>query len=149
LLLLALGMALAASLAPSPPRALRRPRAVLWDLDGTLCDSFRLAFGATQTVLAAHGHDPVSEAEYHACTRYATPERMARHVGVLPGDAAYEALSRTLGAEFDALYISQVRAARARARARRSRGGTVARRRAQRARATPAARPLRRRRARR
>ncbi|KAG8457058.1 hypothetical protein KFE25_004369 [Diacronema lutheri] len=82
-------------------------RAVLWDLDGTLCDSFRLAFDATQDVLAARGHAGVSEAEYHACTRYATPERLARHVGLRPGDAAFERVGAELGGAFDALYISK------------------------------------------
>lgn len=93
------------------PAAPRRPpsrHAVLWDLDGTLCDSFRLAFDATQDVLAQHGHAPVSEAEYHSCTRYCTPERMARHLGLQPGDESFDRVGRELGSEFDALYISKV-----------------------------------------
>jgi len=89
---------------PLPPLA----RAVLWDLDGTLCDSFRLAFDATQEVLLAHGHAAISEAVYHECTRYTTPDRFARHAGLLPADEAFLGVGRELGDHFDALYIARV-----------------------------------------
>lgn len=100
----------AACIASPPMQRAPSRHAVLWDLDGTLCDSFRLSFDATTAVLAERGHAPASEADYHACTRYATPERMARHVGLLPGDASFERVGAELGTAFDALYISQVSA---------------------------------------
>ena len=40
-------------------------RAVLFDIDGTLADSFQLAFTATNHVLANHQHDPVDAEQYH------------------------------------------------------------------------------------
>eukprot|EP00811_Abedinium_folium_P006328 NODE_15823_length_1028_cov_6.964484.p1 GENE.NODE_15823_length_1028_cov_6.964484~~NODE_15823_length_1028_cov_6.964484.p1 ORF type:complete len:279 (-),score=81.19 NODE_15823_length_1028_cov_6.964484:82-918(-) len=84
--------------------------AVLWDVDGTLCDSFRLAFDATTTVLARRGFAGISEEEYHRGTKYTTPERLARHCGLTPdvGKEEFERLGAELGAEFDALYIGLV-----------------------------------------
>ena len=90
--------------------------AVVWDIDGTLCDSFRLAYGATGVVLARHGRAAnVSEAEYHRSTRYSTPERLARHLAPELGlDAEstsseqFIAAGAGLASEFDALYISRV-----------------------------------------
>ncbi len=55
--------------------------AVLFDVDGTLCDSFNLAYTVTGEVLKAHGRDQnITEEQYHACTRFCTAERLARHL---------------------------------------------------------------------
>jgi phosphoglycolate phosphatase-like HAD superfamily hydrolase len=83
-------------------------RAVIFDVDGTLADSGRLGFDATLTVLERHGAPPVSYEEYCRCTRYTTPDRLARHAGFEPGMAGYEATGAALGREFDDLYIDRV-----------------------------------------
>lgn len=87
---------------------MRLSMALLFDVDGTLVDSFGLAFEATATVLTKRGFAAISEAEYLEGCRYCTPERLARHAGLVPGDAEFESLGRELGADFDADYISKV-----------------------------------------
>ena len=77
---------------------------VVFDIDGTLADSFRLGFDATNVVLRRNAFPPISEADYHDNCIYVTPERMARHaVGEHDED-----LGRRLGAEFDREYIALV-----------------------------------------
>lgn len=91
------GLALTMSSRPAP-------LAVVFDIDGTLCDSFALGFGATNTVLEANGYPQIDAAAYHEGCVYTTPERLARHaVG-----AYDEALGASLGAEFDRTYIALV-----------------------------------------
>ena len=46
--------------------------AVLWDVDGTLVESTKLAFDATNEVLVGDGREPVSIAEYKIGCRYTT-----------------------------------------------------------------------------
>ena len=41
------------------------PRALLFDIDGTLSDSFRLGFESTQKVLVNNGYKLIDENEYH------------------------------------------------------------------------------------
>lgn len=89
---------------PAGPAA----RTVMWDLDGTLCDSFLLSFGATQDVLAKHGYSPATEDDYHACSRCTTQERLATHAGLKRGDEAFERVGKMLAADFEPMYISQV-----------------------------------------
>eukprot|EP01083_Nonionella_stella_P041389 112231_1 len=50
---------------------------VIFDIDGTLADSWKLGFDATQVVLEKRNIPLITEASYHECTRYCTPERMA------------------------------------------------------------------------
>ena len=77
---------------------------VVFDIDGTLADSFRLGFDATNVVLRRNAFPPISEADYHDNCIYVTPERMARHaVGEHDED-----LGKRLGAEFDREYIALV-----------------------------------------
>ena len=83
-------------------------RAVCWDIDGTLCDSFQLAFDATAKVLTSRGFPAPSAEEYHLFTKYTTPVRLARHCGLEPGTEEFERLGTELGAEFDELYIGLV-----------------------------------------
>ena len=40
-------------------------RAVIFDIDGTLADSFQLAFSATNKVLTANNYLPVNDGQYH------------------------------------------------------------------------------------
>lgn len=87
----------------------RRPVAVVFDIDGTLCDSFALGFGATNTVLARHGYAEIDAAAYHAGCVYTTPSRLARHA--VGGEDA--AIGERLGADFDETYIALVDASTA------------------------------------
>ena len=77
---------------------------VVFDIDGTLADSFRLGFDATNVVLRRNAFPPISEGDYHDNCIYVTPERMARHA-VGEHD---EELGKRLGGEFDREYIALV-----------------------------------------
>ncbi|KAL7566392.1 hypothetical protein ACA910_011131 [Epithemia clementina (nom. ined.)] len=83
-------------------------KGVIFDVDGTLADSWKLGFDATQQVLQNHNIDLISEELYHECTRYTTPDRLARHAGYQPGDPEFESVGRKLAQEFDDLYIGMV-----------------------------------------
>eukprot|EP01032_Pedospumella_encystans_P012243 gene12243-14176_t len=82
----------------------RTKRAVLWDVDGTLSDSYLLGYTCTLTVLANNGYDPISEEEYHAGTKYATPDRFSWH---LTRDTKSD-IGPKLGKQFDDLYVGLV-----------------------------------------
>jgi len=94
------------------PRPGAEKKSILWDIDGTLADSFNLGFDASKEVLAGHpgraSAEQLTEEEYHSSTRYCTPERLARHVGLLPGDDEFVSEGERLGRKFDELYISRV-----------------------------------------
>jgi len=85
-----------------------RCKAVVFDIDGTLADSFQLGFSATNKVLTNNDFPEISGDEYHYGCRFTTPVRLARHTGLEPGDGEFEARGAKLGAEFDALYIGMV-----------------------------------------
>ena len=89
---------MAASWTP-PPQV-----AVLWDVDGTLVESTKLAFDATNEVLVGAGLEPVSVDEYKIGCRYTTPERFNYHLGKETGDAA----GARLGQIFDETYVARV-----------------------------------------
>lgn len=91
----------------SPPEPGQR-KAIIFDIDGTLADSWKLGYDATAVVLKKNGIPAITEEIYHQCTRYATPERLARHAGLLPSDPQFEERGKTLGEQFDNLYISLV-----------------------------------------
>ena len=81
-----------------------RKMAVIFDIDGTMSDSFQLGFGATNTVLAANDYPTIDAAAYHEGCVYTTPVRLSRHaVGEYD-----EALGARLGGEFDRTYIALV-----------------------------------------
>lgn len=79
-------------------------RAVLWDVDGTLSDSYLLGYTCTLSVLKGNAYDPISEEEYHAGTKYATPDRFAWHI---TRDTKNE-IGPILGKQFDDLYVGMV-----------------------------------------
>jgi len=83
-------------------------KGIIFDIDGTLADSWKLGFDATQVILEKHGIPLITEETYHECTRYATPDRLARHAGLMPGDAGYEEKGKILASEFDDLYVGLV-----------------------------------------
>ena len=83
-------------------------RAVLWDIDGTLCDSYGLAFDATNRALTSNGFAATSLEEYKAYTVYTTPVRLARHAKLEPGTAEFDSVGAKLGAQFDADYTALV-----------------------------------------
>lgn len=99
--------ALTVATTPAPATAkgsLRGLRAVIWDVDGTLVDSTRLAHDATNTVLRANGYPEINQDQYCAGCGYATPNRFAFHVSGNPDDARGPMLAQ----EFDELYIKKV-----------------------------------------
>jgi phosphoglycolate phosphatase-like HAD superfamily hydrolase len=80
--------------------------AVLWDVDGTLVESTKLAFDATNEVLQGAGRDAISVDEYKVGCRYTTPERFNFHLG-LPTDENHPD-GVELGQKFDDTYVARV-----------------------------------------
>ena len=109
-------------------------RALLFDIDGTLSDSFRLGFESTQRVLTLNGYKTIDEAEYHQGvlntmqlapflsfappsplssisslpqgTRYTTPARLSWHS---TGEAnELSPIGVELGRQFDEMYVELV-----------------------------------------
>jgi phosphoglycolate phosphatase-like HAD superfamily hydrolase len=81
-------------------------KAVLWDVDGTLADSYLLGYACTLKILEKNSITPISEEIYHHATKYTTPARMAWHA---TGNADPNSIfGIRLGQEFDDLYIKQV-----------------------------------------
>ena len=78
--------------------------AVLWDVDGTLVESTRLAFDATNEVLEGAGRPAVTVEDYKIGCRYTTPERFNYHMGLQTGDAE----GARLGQIFDDTYVKRV-----------------------------------------
>jgi len=84
-------------------------KGVIFDIDGTLANSWKLGFDATQVVLRNNGIEEITEDLYHECTRYSTPDRLARHAGLLPEDSEkYQKVGAQLAKEFDELYVGLV-----------------------------------------
>jgi phosphoglycolate phosphatase-like HAD superfamily hydrolase len=90
----------------SNPEALKVTRAALFDVDGTLSDSFRLGFESTQRVLTQNGHRLISEEEYHQGTRYTTPARLCWHVTGVANEKSDIGIA--LGQQFDDMYVKLV-----------------------------------------
>lgn len=83
-------------------------KGVIFDVDGTLADSWKLGYDATVVVLKQNDVSTPSEEEYHEGTRYCTPERLARHAGLEPSDDKFHTEGERLGEEFDNLYVDLV-----------------------------------------
>jgi HAD superfamily hydrolase (TIGR01509 family) len=83
-------------------------RAVLWDVDGTLSDSFRLGYDSTLAVLK-NVNVEITEDQYHQGTKLTTPRRLAWHVTGNPDDP----VGVGLGKQFDDLYVELVSTATA------------------------------------
>ena len=94
-------------------------RGIIFDIDGTLADSWNLGYQATLTVLTDHHNKnneeqhtpetyPLTAEEYHYGCRFTTPERLARHVGLEPGHESFESVGEDLGARFDDYYVKLV-----------------------------------------
>lgn len=81
---------------------------IIFDIDGTIANSWKLGFDATQVVLHKRNIPLITEEIYHECTRFSTPDRLARHAGFLPGDDGYDEVGQSLAKEFDDLYVGLV-----------------------------------------
>eukprot|EP00546_Thalassionema_frauenfeldii_P008336 CAMPEP_0178918518 /NCGR_PEP_ID=MMETSP0786-20121207/13872_1 /TAXON_ID=186022 /ORGANISM="Thalassionema frauenfeldii, Strain CCMP 1798" /LENGTH=263 /DNA_ID=CAMNT_0020592239 /DNA_START=161 /DNA_END=952 /DNA_ORIENTATION=- len=92
------------------PPCTKDAKAVIFDIDGTLANSWRLGYDATVVVLQKNdlGHVPINEEIYHQTCVYPTPERLARTAGLQPGDDNFEEMGETLGAQFDEYYVQLV-----------------------------------------
>ena len=77
---------------------------VLWDVDGTLVESTRLAFDATNEMLESNGAAAVSVEDYKYGCRYTTPERFNYHLGLAEGSEE----GARLGDIFDDTYVQRV-----------------------------------------
>ena len=62
---------------------------VVFDIDGTLADSFRLGFDATNVVLQRNAFPPISEADYHdnCCLLYTSPSPRDQRGSRMPSSA--------------------------------------------------------------
>ena len=94
-------------------------RGIIFDIDGTLADSWNLGYQATLTVLTDYHNNnneeqhtpetyPLTAEEYHFGCRFTTPERLARHVGLEPGHELFHSVGEDLGARFDDYYVKLV-----------------------------------------
>jgi phosphoglycolate phosphatase-like HAD superfamily hydrolase len=87
---------------------------IIFDIDGTLANSWNLGYQATLTVLADYSkvHTsqtyPLTPEEYHFGCRYTTPERLARHVGLEPDNPTFMTVGNELGRKFDEHYVNLV-----------------------------------------
>ena len=79
-------------------------RVVLWDVDGTLADSYKLGYSSTNAVFKNNGMAEIGEDVYHQGTKFTTPRRMAWHSTGNPDDESGIAL----GDQFDDLYVKLV-----------------------------------------
>ena len=98
-----------------PPSSsnLSSKKGILFDIDGTLSNSWRLGYEASKEVLLNHPGRlwELTEEEYHDHTRYCTPERLARHVGLTPSTdpkSSFIIEGNRLGKLFDDMYIARV-----------------------------------------
>lgn len=94
------------------PPPTKTAKGVIFDIDGTLADSWKLGYDATVVVLQKNnlGHVPINEEIYHATCVYPTPERLARTAGLVPetdGDD-FERVGNELGRQFDDYYVKLV-----------------------------------------
>jgi phosphoglycolate phosphatase-like HAD superfamily hydrolase len=82
---------------------------IIFDIDGTLANSWKLGFDATQKILQKYNIPLIDEELYHQCTRYSTPERLARHAGLDPDtDKDFWTVGKRLADDFDSLYVGLV-----------------------------------------
>lgn len=94
---------------PTQPLMPHEADGIIFDIDGTLANSWKLGFDATQVILEKYNIPLIDEKLYHQCTRYSTPERLARHAGLDPdNDQDFWTVGKRLADDFDCLYVGMV-----------------------------------------
>lgn len=86
-------------------------KGLFFDVDGTLADSYKLGFDATQAILKNNGWKEIEEEEYHQGTRFSTPARFNWHIekqNFETGELQDPSIGDRLGKEFDAMYVEMV-----------------------------------------
>ena len=83
-------------------------KAILFDIDGTLANSWKLGYDATAAILQKNNIAPITEEIYHECTRYCTPHRLALHAGLNPTEETFQEVGNALAKEFDEMYVDLV-----------------------------------------
>ena len=82
------------------------PVSVMFDVDGTLCNSCELAFENTNLIFQKEGLPTIDKKTYHYATRFSTPRRFAWHVtGNADDDSG---IGERLAKEFDDTYVKLV-----------------------------------------
>mmetsp|Transcript_17766 Transcript_17766/g.26817 ORF Transcript_17766/g.26817 Transcript_17766/m.26817 type:complete len:271 (+) Transcript_17766:62-874(+) len=79
---------------------------ILWDIDGTLADSYKHLLRCTNEVLQTAGREPVDEDTFNANPYNTTPMRFSWHLDNTCTAVTPE--GEALGTKFDALYVSKV-----------------------------------------
>ena len=78
---------------------------IIFDIDGTIVDSFRLGYTTTNDILAERGFELSSESQYHEGTKWTTRERLARTIGLLPEHEDFHTMGIELEKRFETLMM--------------------------------------------
>lgn len=78
---------------------------IIWDLDGTISDSFQLGYLSTNYVLSLNEYNLINEEEYKIGSKYPTKQRMSFHAINNPNN---NEIGELLGKQFDDYYIELV-----------------------------------------
>jgi 2-phosphoglycolate phosphatase len=94
---------------PAPGVSLRRPRAVLFDLDGTLIDSAPDLAGAANALRADHGLPALPYEQLRPMVGAGARGMIGRAFGIGPGDAEFEPLRDAFLARYESGMLERTR----------------------------------------